>query len=105
MQDLAGRLASRVQLTSDGLSVYVQAVEDAFGADIDYAMLIKHFGNAPEGQRRYSPAVCTGATKKPVTGDPRRCAHQHQLRRAPEPHDADEHAPVHAADQRLLEET
>ena len=70
MQDLAGRLASRVQLTSDGLSVYVQAVEDAFGADIDYAMLIKHYGNAPEGQRRYSPAVCTGATKKPVTGDP-----------------------------------
>ena len=70
MQDLAGRLASRVQLTSDGLSVYVQAVEDAFGADIDYAMLIKHYGNAPEGQRRYSPAVCTGSTKKPVTGDP-----------------------------------
>ena len=70
MQDLAGRLASRVQLTSDGLGVYVQAVEDAFGADIDYAMLVKHYGNAPEGQRRYSPAVCTGATKKRVTGDP-----------------------------------
>ncbi len=70
LQDLAGRLAGRVQLTSDGLGVYPLAVEDAFGADIDYAMLIKHFGDAPEGQRRYSPAVCTGATKKPVTGDP-----------------------------------
>ena len=70
MQDVAGRLANRVQLTSDGLGVYLSAVEDAFGADIDYAMLIKHFGDAPEGQRRYSPAVCTGATKKPVTGDP-----------------------------------
>ena len=70
MQDVAGRLASRVQLTSDGLSAYLSAVEDAFGADIDYAMLVKHYGDAPEGQRRYSPAVCTGATKKRVTGDP-----------------------------------
>ena len=70
MQDLAGRLANRVQLTSDGLRVYLNAVEDAFGADIDYAMLIKHYNNAPEGQRRYSPAVCTGATRMSVTGDP-----------------------------------
>ncbi len=70
MQDVASRLANRVQLTSDGLNVYLSAVEDAFGADIDYAMLIKSYGDAPEGQRRYSPAVCTGTTKKPVTGDP-----------------------------------
>ena len=70
MQDLAGRLAGRVQLTSDGLRVYPSAVEDAFGADIDYAMLVKHYGDAPEGQRRYSPAVCTGATRMSVTGDP-----------------------------------
>ena len=70
LQNLAGRLAHRVQLTSDGLSAYLSAVEDAFGADIDYAMLVKHYGDAPEGQRRYSPAVCTGATRKRVTGDP-----------------------------------
>ena len=70
LQDLAGRLAGRVQLTSDGHGAYPSAVEDAFGADVDYAVLIKHFGDAPEGQRRYSPAVCTGATKKRVTGDP-----------------------------------
>ncbi len=70
MQDLAGRLANRVQLTSDGHRAYLSAVEDAFGADIDYAMLVKHYGDAPEGQRRYSPAVCTGATKMRVTGDP-----------------------------------
>ena len=70
MQDLAGRLASRVQLTSDGHRAYLSAVEDAFGSDIDYAMLIKSYGDAPEGQRRYSPAVCTGATKTRVTGDP-----------------------------------
>ena len=70
MQDLAGRLAGRVQLTSDGHRAYLSAVEDAFGADIDYAMLVKHYGDAPEGQRRYSPAVCTGATRLSVTGDP-----------------------------------
>ncbi len=70
MQDLAGRLASRVQLTSDGHRAYLSAVEDAFGADIDYAMLVKHYGDAPEGQRRYSPAVCTGATRMRVAGDP-----------------------------------
>ena len=70
MQDLAGRLANRVQLTSDGHRVYLSAVEDAFGPDIDYAMLVKHYGDTPEGQRRYSPAVCTGATKMRVAGDP-----------------------------------
>ena len=70
MQDLAGRLANRVQLTSDGHRAYLSAVEDAFGSDIDYAMLVKHYGDAPEGQRRYSPAVCTGATKMSVTGNP-----------------------------------
>ena len=70
MQDLAGRLANRVQLTSDGHRAYLSAVEDAFGADIDYAMLVKHYGDAPEGQRRYSPAVCTGATRMRVSGDP-----------------------------------
>ena len=70
LQDLAGRLTNRVQLTSDGHKVYLQAVEDAFGADIDYAMLVKHYGNAPDGEKRCSPAVCTGATQKAVTGNP-----------------------------------
>ena len=70
MQDLAGRLANRVQLTSDGHRVYLSAVEDAFGANVDYAMLVKHYGDTPEGQRSYSPAVCTGATRMRVSGDP-----------------------------------
>ena len=70
MQDLAGRLANRVQLTSDGHRAYLSAVEDAFGSGIDYAMLVKHYGDTPEGQRRYSPAVCTGATRVRVSGDP-----------------------------------
>jgi hypothetical protein len=60
--DLASRLANRVQLTSDGHKAYLQAVEDAFGADIDYAMLNKIYGASPEASKdRYSPAECIGA--------------------------------------------
>jgi hypothetical protein len=61
MDDLAKRLANRVQLTSDGPKAYLEAVEGAFGSGIDYAMLVKVYGPAPEGQRRYSPAECIGA--------------------------------------------
>ena len=70
INDLALRLSTRVQLTSDGLKSYLEAVEGAFGADVDYAMLVKLYGAAPEGQRRYSPAECTGAIKMPITGKP-----------------------------------
>jgi IS1 family transposase len=70
MDDLAPRLASRVQLTSDGHKPYLEAVEGAFGGDVDYAQLVKIYGPAPEGQRRYSPAVCTGARKFRVEGNP-----------------------------------
>jgi IS1 family transposase len=70
MEDLAGRLANRVQLTSDGHKPYLEAVEGAFGADIDYATLIKIYGAAPEGQRRYSPAICTGTHKHRIEGNP-----------------------------------
>jgi IS1 family transposase len=70
MDDLAPRLASRVQLTSDGHKPYLEAVEGAFGGDIDYAMLVKIYGATPEGQRRYSPAQCQGAIKHRVEGNP-----------------------------------
>ena len=70
IDDLAPRLASRVQLTSDGHKPYLEAIEGAFGGDIDYAMLVKIYGQSPEGQRRYSPAVCTGARKFRVEGNP-----------------------------------
>jgi hypothetical protein len=70
MDDLAKRLANRVQLTSDGHRPYLEAVEGAFGGDIDYATLVKIYGAAPEGQRRYSPAICTGARKYRVEGNP-----------------------------------
>jgi IS1 family transposase/lambda repressor-like predicted transcriptional regulator len=70
MDDLSSRLANRVQLTSDGHKAYLEAVEGAFGSDIDYAMLVKVFGPALEGQRRYSPAECIGAVKHRVEGNP-----------------------------------
>ena len=70
MMDLAERLAGRVQITSDGLNSYLSAVEDAFGADVDYSQLIKLYGSEPEGEKRYSPAKCLGAVPKPITGNP-----------------------------------
>ena len=74
IDDLASRLANRVQLTSDGHKPYLQAVEDAFGGAIDYAMLIKQYGN--EGGReapaniKYSPADCTGIRVERISGSP-----------------------------------
>lgn len=70
MQDVAMRLKSRVQLTTDGHKVYLNAVEDAFGADVDYAMLVKMYGASPEAETRYSPAQCTGCQKQGITGNP-----------------------------------
>ena len=70
MQDLADRLASRVQLTSDGFKVYLDAVEDAFGGAVDYSQLIKLYGAPQEPQTRYSPATCHGIIEKRVTGNP-----------------------------------
>ena len=72
MQDLAGRLANRVQLTTDGHKAYLDAVEGAFGADIDYAQLVKLYGNTESGspERKYSPNVCLGARPATVTGNP-----------------------------------
>ena len=73
MVDLASRLRNRVHLTTDGHKAYLDAVEGAFGGDIDYAMLVKMYGE-PTGQkvheRKYSPAECTGARKEPIFGEP-----------------------------------
>ncbi len=70
MDDLASRLANRVQLTSDGHRAYLEAVEGAFGSDIDYAMLVKIYGASGEGEKRYSPAECLGAVKHRIEGNP-----------------------------------
>ncbi len=70
MDDLKSRLANRVQLTSDGHKAYLEAVEGAFGADVDYAQLVKLYGESPDAEKRYSPAVCIGAHKNPIEGNP-----------------------------------
>lgn len=71
MRDLAGRLVHRVQLTTDGHSSYLEAVETVFGDDIDYAMLIKLYGSPDQKEeRRYSPANCIGSKRQVVTGEP-----------------------------------
>ena len=72
MSDLADRLAHRVQLTTDGHRMYLEAVEGAFGADIDYAMLHKVYGADPNPEKIYSPAKCLGCLKKRIAGDPDR---------------------------------
>jgi IS1 family transposase len=71
MHDLAERLAHRVQLTTDGHRAYLSAVEDAFGSNIDYAMLQKIYDNSEQGpETRYSPAICMGARKAVISGNP-----------------------------------
>jgi IS1 family transposase len=72
MDDLRSRLANRVQLTTDGHKAYLEAVEGAFGIDIDYAMLVKLYGPGPESAGRYSPPECIGARKTKITGNPDR---------------------------------
>lgn len=70
MQDVAARLVNRVQLTTDGHKAYLEAVEGAFGADVDFAMLIKLYGDTPHPPGRYSPADCIGARKDRIEGSP-----------------------------------
>lgn len=71
IDDLASRLAHRVQLTTDGYKAYLTAVEQSFGAEVDYAMLDKIYSAPPrDGQARYSPAECCGTRKVKVKGNP-----------------------------------
>jgi len=70
IEDLCDRLSNRVQLTTDGHRAYVEAVEDAFGADVDFAQLVKLYGPVPAPAGRYSPAECIGTKKKRITGKP-----------------------------------
>jgi IS1 family transposase len=71
MDDVAARATDRIQLTSDGHRAYLEAVEGAFGCDIDYAILNKIYGASPESAKgRYSPAECIGIRKQRIEGDP-----------------------------------
>jgi len=68
--DLAERLTNRVQITTDGLRAYVDAMEEGFGGEVDYAILHKVYGNETPGEARYSPAECVGCQKQAAVGDP-----------------------------------
>jgi IS1 family transposase len=70
MRDLASRLETRIQLTTDGHRVYAEAVENAFGSEIDYAMLVKLYGSSNDGESRYSPATCIGCRTGVLSGNP-----------------------------------
>jgi IS1 family transposase len=71
MNDLASRISTRFQLTTDGHRVYVDAVEDAFGGDVDYSMLVKIYGMPPSlDESRYSPATCIGCRTAKISGNP-----------------------------------
>jgi IS1 family transposase len=73
MFDVADRLATRVQLTTDGHGAYLNAVVGAFGIDVDYAQLVKHYGSTADAagpERKYSPGICTGISKRRVLGKP-----------------------------------
>ena len=71
IDDLASRLAHKIQLTTDGHKAYLEAIEGAFGTEIDYAMLIKLYNDPPDGtQKRYSPGECCGVHKTNIMGKP-----------------------------------
>ncbi len=103
LQDVKERLANRVQLSSDGHRAYFEAVEETFGADVDYAQVIKLFGASKTVLGRYSPPACIGARKDRITGSPDP-ARQHLLCRTAEPYDAYADAAIYAAYQCVLKE-
>jgi IS1 family transposase len=70
VNDLRRRLANRVQITSDGHRPYLTAIDTVFGDDVDYAQLVKIYGADAQGEKRYSPAICLGAKKHRVVGNP-----------------------------------
>lgn len=72
IDNLAPRLKARVQITTDGHKAYINAIEDGFGAQVDYAMLVKLYGGSQENERRYSPAICTGTETHVISGQPKK---------------------------------
>ena len=102
MCDVRDRMAQRIQLTTDQLSIYLKAVDRVFGIDVDYAMLQKIYAGGQDG--RYSPAECIGCKKVEVTGTPDP-DHQHVARRTDEPRHADGNPTLHSPDERALEKT
>ena len=108
MEDLASRLNHRIQLTTDGYRAYAEAVEGAFGADIDYAMLVKMYGNDSPSkdnpEKKYSPSKFMNARKQVITGMPNKEGNLYFDSRAQQPNHAYEHEEVYEADQWLFKE-
>ena len=104
MDDLRDRLANRVQLSTDGHKAYLEAVEYAFGPDVDYAQLIKLYGSATdeEERRRVLPRTVYRGSQGSSVRSPRYGRAEYILCRTPQPHDADVHEALHPSDQRLL---
>ncbi len=97
IHDLKERLAHRVQLTTDGHYVYLTAVEDAFGGDIDFAQLAKIYGKAPTGpETRYSPAICMGTKRAVITRSASSRTYINVVYRAAKSHDAHVHTSFYA---------
>ena len=104
MEDLASRVATRIQITTDGHRAYAEAVEGAFGMDVDYAMLIKLYGAPSDNpETRYSPAACIGTRTGILSGNRRPSAHLHVLRRTNESKPANGATTFHPTDKCLLE--
>ncbi len=101
MRDLSGRLRYRVQLTTDGHKAYLSAVEEAFGADIDYSQLIKIYGNPLEADTRYSPGAMHRMQARARYRQTRSAPCFDKLCRKTKSHDANVHAPVHAPNERF----
>jgi IS1 family transposase len=104
MGDLRARIENRVQLTTDGHRAYLEAVEGAYGGNVDYAMLHKIYGPTIAAPGRYSPPRVHWDAEEADRGQPGRGARLNVLRRAPEPYDADVNAPLHPAHQRVQQE-
>jgi hypothetical protein len=80
MSDVASRVSNRVQLTTDDLRAYLDAVEDAFGSEVDYAMLVKLYGYSPQTEARYSPPQCLGARREIIKRLSRAAPYLHVVR-------------------------
>ena len=102
--DLSERLTNRIQLSSDALRAYVDATEQAFGADVDYGQIVKAYEAEPIGPGRYSPPKVTSAERRAIAGSPDPAHISTRLRRAAELDDADEYASVYQADERFQQE-
>ena len=103
MTDLSERLSNRVQISSDALRSYVDAVERAFGADVDYGQIVKFYDAEPIGPGRYAPPRVTGVERTVIAGALTKPIFRPAMSSAKTDH-AHEHAPIYPADQRFQQE-